>query len=263
MTTNKELQLVKILWTGGLDSTCRMLQLSKLNVRVQPYYLMDNKFRRSTANELNAISIITKDIESHHETRCILLPLIKIQVADIEKNQDITLAYNRLRKEVPLGHQYDWLARFAKSNPGLEMSFEKDESAQLYHYLKKYEVMRRVDEDEINYYIIDNTKCDKDISTIFGSFHFPHPLLLTTKKEMITEYKDLGFEDTINKTWFCHTPFKNRPCGVCSPCKIAIKEGLTFRFPASSLRRFQREIRFERYFIYRILKKIRYRLAGF
>jgi 7-cyano-7-deazaguanine synthase len=263
MTEDKDLQLVKVLWTGGFDSTCRMLQLSKLNVKVQPYYLLDHRYRRSIVNELNAISAITKDIITHHETRCIFLPLIKVEVADIEEDQDITLAYKRLREKVPLGHQYDWLARFAKSNPGLEMSFEKDESAKLYHFLKKYEVMRRVDEGEIKYYIIDDSKCENDIVKVFGSFHFPYPLLLTTKKEMVGEYKDLGFEETINKTWFCHTPIKNEPCGVCSPCRIAIKEGLTFRFPVRSLKRYQAEIRLERYSIYDIIKKIRYRLAGY
>lgn len=263
MTETKDLQLVKVLWTGGFDSTCRMLQLSKLNVRVQPYYLLDNKYRRSIVNELDAISAIIKDIEAHHETRCILLPLIKVRVADIEEDQDITLAYNRIREKVPLGHQYDWLARFAKSDPGLEMSFAKDESARLYHYLKKYEVMRRVDEGEIIYYIIDDTKCDIDVVKVFESFHFPYPLLFTTKKEAVGVYKELGFEETINKTWFCHTPVKNEPCGVCSPCRIAIKEGLTFRFPARALKRYQAEIRLERYFWYRIVKKVRYRLAGY
>ncbi|MBE0674156.1 MAG: hypothetical protein IH591_05805 [Bacteroidales bacterium] len=263
MTENRDLQLVQVLWTGGLDSTCRMLQLSKLNVRIQPYYLLDNKYRRSIANELNAISAITKDIEANHETRCILLPLITVRVADIEEDHDITLAYNRIREKVPIGHQYDWLARFAKYNPGLEISFAKDESAKLYHYLKKYEVMRSVDEGMIKYYIIDETKCDNDLVKIFGSFHFPYPLLFTTKIESVAVYKELGFEETINKTWFCHTPVKNEPCGLCSPCRIAIKEGLTFRFPARSLKRFQTEIRFERYLWYRLFKKIRYRLAGY
>ena len=37
-------------------------QLSRINVRVQPYYITDYKYRHSIENELNAIKLITEDI---------------------------------------------------------------------------------------------------------------------------------------------------------------------------------------------------------
>lgn len=42
-----KLPLVKILWTGGFDSTLRMAELSRYEVAIQPYYLIDRKYRRS------------------------------------------------------------------------------------------------------------------------------------------------------------------------------------------------------------------------
>ena len=36
---------VNVLWTGGFDSTYRIVELSRLNVVVQPYYLLDEKRR--------------------------------------------------------------------------------------------------------------------------------------------------------------------------------------------------------------------------
>jgi 7-cyano-7-deazaguanine synthase len=239
-----------------------MMQLSKLQVRVQPYYLID-KNRRSIGNELNAISEITKDMEAHPETMFTLMPLIKVRVEEIAPDDEIALAYLNIRKHIPLGHQYEWLARFSKTNPGLEMCFERDESSSLYHYLKKYEVMKVVHEGEIEYCVVDESKTDDDIFKIFGAFHFPLPLLQTTKYEMIGEYERLGYENTMNKTWFCHTPVNNEPCGVCTPCMITIKEGLTKRFSDKALKRHQTEIKYNKQLWYKIFKKFRYKLAGY
>lgn len=263
MDTVNKLQLIKVLWTGGLDSSCRMLQLSKLNVRVQPIYIIDGRYRKSLDNELHAISEITKDIESHPETCFELLPLIKVSMEEIKEDEKILTAHRNIRKNIPLGHQYEWLARFAKFNPGLELSFEKDESASLYHYLKSFEVMKRIEDGEVEYCMIDETKTDSDIFTIFGNFRFPLPLLQTTKFEMIGEYKRLGYENTLHKTWFCHTPVNNEPCGVCNPCQMTIKEGLTFRFSDKAMKRYQTEMKYGHRLYFRFFKKIRYKLAGY
>ena len=263
MKDESEMQLIKILWTGGFDSTCRMLQLSKLHVRVQPIYIIDGSNRKSINNELHAISEITKDIDAHPETRFDLLPLIKIKMDEIGEDEEISTAHRNIRRNIPLGTQYEWLARFAKSNPNLELCFEKDESASLYHYLRSYEVMKRIEEGEVEYCMIDEAKTDSDIFTILGNFRFPLPLLQTTKLEMIVEYERLGYESTMHKTWFCHTPVNNEPCGVCNPCKITIKEGLTHRFSGEAMKRYRAEIKYENKFWYKICKKIRYRIAGY
>lgn len=61
-----QLPLISVLWTGGLDSSYRMVQLSRRHVRVQPYYLSDN--RRSEQQELNSIAEVTRDIQEHPDT---------------------------------------------------------------------------------------------------------------------------------------------------------------------------------------------------
>lgn len=95
MGNNKE--IINILWTGGFDSSFRMVQLSKKNVTIQPYYLCDN--RVSEQNELSAITEITEDIKKHPETKCTILPLIKYKVEDIAPDNEITESYLRLRKK--------------------------------------------------------------------------------------------------------------------------------------------------------------------
>ncbi len=56
---------VHILWTGGLDSTCRVIELSRMEgITIQPYYLLDPR-RHSTRQEIRAISRIFEDIRQH------------------------------------------------------------------------------------------------------------------------------------------------------------------------------------------------------
>lgn len=52
-----------------------------------------------------------------------------------------------------------------------------------------------------------------------------------SKLEEIEEFKKLGFEKSILKTWFCHRPVFGLPCGHCNPCKDCLNEGLAFRVP--------------------------------
>jgi hypothetical protein len=37
----------------------------------------------------------------------------------------------------------------------------------------------------------------------------------------------------MDMTWFCHTPVRGRPCGICAPCVYTIEEGLARRVPVS------------------------------
>lgn len=39
----KKREVINVLWTGGYDSSFRMVQLSKSNVMIQPYYLSDKR----------------------------------------------------------------------------------------------------------------------------------------------------------------------------------------------------------------------------
>ena len=58
------MKTVNVLWTGGLDSTYRVLELSRTDVTIQPYYLA--YVNPSTKYEIRAIRQITKVILSVH-----------------------------------------------------------------------------------------------------------------------------------------------------------------------------------------------------
>lgn len=54
-------KIVKIFWTGGWDSTYRMVELSQCDVIIQPIYCID-KGRKSSDIELNRIQMITEKL---------------------------------------------------------------------------------------------------------------------------------------------------------------------------------------------------------
>lgn len=260
-TSSDKKQLINIFWTGGFDSSYRMIQLSKWDVTIQPFYLCDN--RKSEQNELNAISSITDDIKTHPETLCLILPLIKLKVSELEKDAIITEAYFRLHEKTQIGTQYEWLARFANKHKGMELCIEKSENGKAVNCIKNNGNVRLVENGDIKYFEIDTEKSSADLIRIFGGYHFPHPLFEITKVEMIEEYKRLGFEETILKTWFCHNPIRNEPCGFCNPCKTVIKDGLAFRMPSSGLRRYSIELKYGNYKWYIFYRKIRKRIIGY
>ena len=250
---NTEQPLVNILWTGGFNSSYRVVQLSKSKVTIQPYYVSDN--RRSERNELKAIADVTADIESHPDTKCTILPLIVIHVDNIEPDKTITEAYKRLFETSLIGTQYDWLSRLAKTIQGLEICIEKSENSKAHNCINKNGYVKKINEGIITYCVIDTQNSSADLIKVFGVFHFPLPLFDKTKLEILEEYKILGFKETINKTWFCHQPINNEPCGMCNPCKSVIEEGLSFRLTPRGLKRYMIERRLGSFKWYRLIKK--------
>jgi hypothetical protein len=64
-------QVINILWTGGWDSTYRVIDLSFKEVVIQPYYLRDN--RLSEAMELSVIRNLTEKIRNRKTNKSELL----------------------------------------------------------------------------------------------------------------------------------------------------------------------------------------------
>ena len=109
--------VVNILWTGGWDSTYRVIQLSMRDISIQPIYVKDGG-RKSVPYELAAMEDIVSLLKTKSETKASLLPLKVIDITDIPENAEITEAYQLFKKEADMGLQHDWLARLALQYPG-------------------------------------------------------------------------------------------------------------------------------------------------
>ena len=258
MDNNNEKDIVNVLWTGGWDSTFRIIQLSTKDIIIQPHYLKDN--RKSQNFELNAIRLITEDIRNLASTRCTIRDLILMNISDIKEDKDITQAYKNLAENYRLGIQYDWLARYSKNIKDIEIGDENGSSIDsiIYGAIKANgDTKRIVDDIKGEYYIIDKSVSSNDIIKVFGNYHYP--ILFYSKLEMKKEAEEMGFMDIMNKTWFCHTPINNKPCGRCVPCVGTIKKGLEYRLSNAALRRYKMR-KFNELtkntLIYRIMRKL-------
>lgn len=227
-------ETVQLLWTGGWDSTFRLLEVLLVHgCRVQPWYLRDDE-RASSDWEWSAMQEVREEIQRQNpEAGDRLLPTRVVPVSEIEPNPEISSRYVK----TSLGSQYDWLARFADQFgiEGLELSVEK-RGSRLYKMLWP-------NVDRIEGCGGASYQLKKDISRseleLFRSFSFP--ILDRTKADLRREAASRGWEEMMGLTWFCHEPRDGRPCGKCTPCMITIQEGLGTRIPR--LRRIRPRLR--------------------
>ncbi len=233
--------VVNMLWTGGWDSTFRLLQLI-LDTRatIQPVYVIDTE-RLSSLIEIQTMDRIKRGIVERFpcaEGR--ILPHRFFSIHDIAEDATITGSYLRLARRWHLGSQYDWLPRLAKQSGfrALEMSIVADSKphggiAECLHD----RVIAVNDEHVGRYWIIDAEKDASDASNVFSFFRFP--LLDTTKKQMYEQMGRRDCSEILMQTWFCLAPIGGRPCGVCNPCQLVVEEGLRRRLPRAALFRYR------------------------
>ncbi|MCM2972627.1 hypothetical protein [Larsenimonas suaedae] len=220
---------IDVLWTGGWDSTYRVLSAALVEGKtVVPHYIVDLG-RASSLRELQAISevrVALSKIDPDAAER--IEPLRITPVSEIPANPELSAAYHRLTQQAHLGSQYDWLARYAESEriEHLELSVHVDDKA--YRFLDG----KVVTTDE-GIWTFD-PRIDTD-EAIFRFFDFP--LLNISKTQMKAEAERHGFIDALEKAWFCFTPMDRAPCGLCNPCRYAIEEGMSYRLPPKALRR--------------------------
>lgn len=83
------MKMYEIFWTGGFDSTLRVVQLSRFPIRIQPVYCtgVASDIRKSEFYELQAIKKISALLRTKPETKAEILPL-KIVGSQTERNVD-------------------------------------------------------------------------------------------------------------------------------------------------------------------------------
>jgi hypothetical protein len=215
---------VDLLWTGGWDSTYRLLDLVLTRrCAVQPWYLMDEE-RASTPLEQDAMRRILQAIEARDPDAVALVEDIQmVAVDDVASDEGVSAMCGRLR----LGSQYDWLARFAAQQglDRLELSVEKRDS-RVCGLLRGN--MEAVESRGGTTFRLAADPDNPDLE-LFRSFEFP--ILHLTKADLSAQAETKGWTELMELTWFCHDPRDGKPCGMCTPCLVALEEGLGERIP--------------------------------
>lgn len=226
-----EAPCVNLLWTGGWDSTFRLLQLLLLHrVPVVPHYLEDPT-RPSTQIELRTMARIGDHLrEAYPHTRELLQPLHIAAVADVAEDPEIAGALREIRKRVFIGSQYAWLPAFCKRNAiaDMELGVHVDDKVQA---LLRSFAMEFEHPCGFRSIRVDPRHASSAEYRLFCYFSFP--LFHIDKLGIDRQAEAEGWGDIMGMTWFCHTPVRGRPCGICAPCVYTIEEGLARRVPAS------------------------------
>ncbi|MFC0875439.1 hypothetical protein ACE01N_02545 [Saccharicrinis sp. FJH2] len=233
-----ESDAIKLLWTGGWDSTyrlCEILILLKRNV--QPIYLIDEG-RYSTREELQAQAEIKLKLgQKFPYIKDLLLPTRFYTVSDIKISPEIHKNYTAVRNIIGLGYQYQWLAGFCEQYniSHLELGFEWTLGSSKHEFLSKY-VIKRNDVDYESY-ILDPIH-EKDAAYNLLRF-YDWPIWLKTRDNMVEISQKFNFYDILHLSWFCHKPINGKPCGRCNPCKDVIHYGFKYRLGQRALIRYR------------------------
>lgn len=221
---------VYVFWTGGLDSTFRMMQLSRMNVTIQPIYQRDG-VNGKTNHEMKAMEQIASDLKNNAETKATILPLIVTQ-GPLAIDEDIAEAYQYLKSKYNIGTQYRTLAQRARNmNINVEVCLEYSTRSKACDAVNTEGTLVETLYDDGYQVLSLSDDSSKQIKTIYGNIRFPLPLYKMTKEDEVEEIKKMGLFETMKKTWFCHYPIFGYPCGHCNPCKDALNEGMGWRVP--------------------------------
>ena len=122
----------------------------------------------------------------------------------------------------------------------LERSLEKPTSYDLYIRNADYETLNKDDKVRATYKLTQNN--DKALYNLLGEFRFLVSVFTRSKLDFYEDFKKWNYLDVAKNTWFCSQPIDGEPCGYCAPCRNVMKQGLSFRMPESSKRRYKNRI---------------------
>jgi len=223
---------VNLLWTGGWDSTYRILQLLLSEKKqVQTHYIIDEP-RNSAGIEIFTINQLKSLLYQRYPyTEKLILPTIYINRKHIQQDEKITLAWNFLKSNFHIGTQYDWLARYCKqariNDMELSLFYSYDEE-RISEFRKNY--CRYFDQRSKGELNLKSDPITENLNVILQ--YFQAPLQKYTKSEMEKSVIKNGWMPIMKFTRFCYNPYVTiSPCGKCIPCSITINDGMIWRIP--------------------------------
>lgn len=241
-----------VLWTGGWDSTFRMVQLSvdgKANDTIQAIYVAGDD-RKSEKREIQAMNEIIGLLRG---ISCSTInDIIIIDKARIKENATITDAYYYMRSIVPLGSQYEFLSRLAVEYPGIELGIERPngEFGGCTEAINKTGSLLKKNGS----YYIDTDNSSEECNALFGNFSFP--LTDLTELDMVEWIEERGLSYIMKHIWFCHNPINGEPCGICRPCQQKMECNMNWLLPKDAQARYRKYAVIKRVFGEKIGRRI-------
>lgn len=231
MTENK---IVNIFWTGGWDSTYRIVELSRIPVSIQPIYINDPS-RLSQEQELSAMNTITQLLQQRKQTQAVFLPIKQINLSSLPCDSRVEKAWKSIASTIHIGTQYKWLPVVAKKYPGIELCIEKPSGPRggCTSTLHKFgKLIQNPDKS----FKLDVAASTPECSALFENVTFP--ILSLTEHDMLANIKAWQYEDIMKHIWFCNNPLQNHCCGMCVPCIQKMTKEMDFLLDSSAQARY-------------------------
>jgi hypothetical protein len=226
--TGRTKRQVHLLWTGGWDSTFRLLQLLfEYRVPVRTHYILDSR-RRALGLELRTMAEIRQALyRDHPSLRRLWGPTQYFEKDLIRPDPRLEGAYRSVRDHYPCV-QVEWLARWSLQegipHPELCVTSGGETGPLLTPHVKE---CRR---EGYTVYRV-SPKARGGIPEIFRPFDLP--LILQYKTDSLDPARRKGWIPYLERTCFCHHPTRRGgPCGICNTCKYAQEMGFAWRVPA-------------------------------
>jgi len=216
---------VNVMWTGGWDSTFRVLDLALCQHRqVQPHYVR-RVARRSHGHEIAAMRAIHALVRHRHgpEAAGRIAPLIVVEHATLTIPPRMRKWHRALRQHYPLSPQYMFLHAYAAQAGLTDLELGVMQSDSLSDFLRPHLVAAGDG-------LILAAKVRLPALALMRPFRFPG--LDLSKTEAGTRAEAAGFLPEMMLTHFCARPLASgAPCGKCFPCEQAVAQGLGWRVP--------------------------------
>ena len=260
-----------VCWSGGIDSTFIITQLSQFPVIIRPFYIRGQTFRLSEPQEMAAISTIRELILADSRTKAELLPLSIIEKDDLRiKDREIVNAHRRIYMRLleeyktkhggnlpPAGSQQIYadgafispqyvacesLAKYLGETIEIGLLLDDFETNMpVFKLCSTY-----ITSDEItgrNLLSLCEDNFNKDLYTVFQDIRFPIAGQKMYKRDVWQWYAKNEYLQIRSKTNFCQAPIIHtdgtwEPCGICTACIGVIHENLLEPFTESGLARY-------------------------
>ena len=258
-----------VCWSGGVDSTFVVTQLSQFPVEIQPFYIKGQTFRQSEPQEIAAITTIRELLQADPRTKAKLLPTIFFEkddprVKDHEAVKAHRRIYMRLLQEYKQSHggvlppagSFQIYADNAFFPPQdiafasltkyfgetIEMGLTCDDMNMPVY--KLFSMVKTTDEDTGRSLMRVSDTTDPDMYQLFKNIRFPIVGQGLYKKDLWQWYADNGYLQVRSNTIFCQAPVFHEdgtwePCGACQTCIAVIRENVTEPFTEAGLARYR------------------------
>jgi hypothetical protein len=149
------------------------------------------------------------------------------KLADVQPDDEIHHAGERLARDFGIGNQYAWLSRFCRQRGlhGVEMGAENARHGAGLILLDN--ATQTTSPYGYKTYRIPADTQNRDALLVFGSYAFP--ILELSRQDMRDIVRRNGWDALMGLTWSCHRPVHGEPCGLCNPCLYAIEQGFGAR----------------------------------